>query len=139
MDGILLFYKVALLVLIAFADPEVEGGGQGVRSSPGKSQKYSLFCNTGPTPLENDKATKPAFIVGLSSAGWWADDGQLLVLYRSSVLPSSTKKKNNAVSVNPPLTKLSGSAHIFCYWKKHCYRKVIVNFDCILLVQKFYS
>ena len=37
---------------------------------PGKSQKYSFFSNTGPDPLENHKATEPAFIVGLSSARW---------------------------------------------------------------------
>ena len=39
-------------------------------SPPGKSQKYNIFSNTGPDPLplENHKATKPAFIVGLSLA-----------------------------------------------------------------------
>ena len=51
---------------------------------------------------------------------WWADDGSLLVLYGSFVLPSSTKKiKINVVSVTfgPPLTKLSGSAHAFSVYR----------------------
>ena len=39
---------------------------------------------------------------------WWVDDGPLIVVLGSS-LPTSTKKKN--VKVEPPLTKLSGSAH----------------------------
>ena len=51
--------------------------------------------------MKNDKATKSAFSVGPSSARqrnpikmafrWQADDGQLLVVFRSSP-PSSTKK-----------------------------------------------
>ena len=47
------------------------GGGTGVVDPPppGKSQKYSFFfSNTGPDPLENHIATKPAFIVGITSA-----------------------------------------------------------------------
>ena len=47
---------------------------------------------------------------------WWADDGPLLVLYGSSVLPSSTKInkkiKENLVSVGNPLTKLSESENV---------------------------
>ena len=42
-----------------WADPE--GGGDRGSGPPGKSQKYSFFSNTGPDPLENHKATKPAF------------------------------------------------------------------------------
>ena len=52
-------------------DPEGGGGGGGGTEGPhppGKSQNTVFFSNTGPDPLENDKATKPAFIVGLSSA-----------------------------------------------------------------------
>ena len=40
---------------------------------------------------------------------WWVDDGRLLVLYGSSVLPSTIKKKS--VRVGRPLTKLSKSMH----------------------------
>ena len=67
------------------ADPE--GRGAGGSDPPGKSQKYSGFSNTGPDPLENHKATKPAFNVGPSSTRqrnaikiafhWRADDDPL--------------------------------------------------------------
>ena len=50
------------------ADPEGGGGGQGVRTPPEKSQKIGFLSNTGPDPLKNHKATKPAFTVGPSSA-----------------------------------------------------------------------
>ena len=60
-----------------------------------------FFRNTGPEPLKNHKATKPAFNVGPSSARQRdaismafrsrADDGPLLVLFESSLL--SSKKK----------------------------------------------
>ena len=53
---------------------------------------YRYFCNTGADPLEKSQM---AFI-------YWADDGPRLVLYGSSVLPSSTKKhKKNVVKVAP--------------------------------------
>ena len=39
--------------------------GQGVRTTPGKSQNIGLFSNTGPDPLENHKATKLALILAL--------------------------------------------------------------------------
>ena len=47
------------------ADPE---GDMGSRPPPEKSQKYRISSNTGPDPLKNHKATKPAFNVGLSLA-----------------------------------------------------------------------
>ena len=37
-----------------------------VRTPLENHKKYCFFSNTGPDPLENHKATKPAFIVGLS-------------------------------------------------------------------------
>ena len=44
---------------------------------------------------------------------WRADDGPLLVAFRSPLHPISKKKnKKKPVSVGPPLTKLSGSAHV---------------------------
>ena len=86
------------------------GGGRG-SGLPLKNHKNIGFSsNTGPDPLKNRKATKPAFIVGPSSARQRnADDGPLIVVLGSS-LPSSTKK--NIVKVGPPLTKLSGSTHV---------------------------
>ena len=47
---------------------------------------------------------------------WQADDGPLIMLL-GSTLPSSTKK--NLVKFGPPLTKLSGSAHVSVIWI-HC-------------------
>ena len=35
---------------------------------PGKSQAIGFLINTGPDPMENHKATKPVFNVGLPSA-----------------------------------------------------------------------
>ena len=44
------------------------GGGQGVLTPTEKSQKnIGFLSNTGPDPLKNHKATKPAFNVGPSS------------------------------------------------------------------------
>ena len=46
------------------ADPE---GGQGVRTPP-PPKNIGFLSNTGPDPLKNHKAAKPAFNVGPSSA-----------------------------------------------------------------------
>ena len=72
-----------------WADPEGRGG-QGVRTHPEKSQKLGFPTNTGPDPLKNHKATKPAFNVG----------------------PSSARQRNaiKRYQILTPLTKLSGSA-----------------------------
>ena len=86
---------------MSWADPEGETGGPDTSPIPLKNHKrIGFFSNTGPDPLKNHKATKPAFNVGPSSAcqgnaiemafRWWADDGQLIVVFGSS-LPSSTK------------------------------------------------
>ena len=56
--------------------------------------------NTDWDPLESHKAAKLSFNVGQSSAfQWWADGGQLSVLFGSSLLPSLTKTEKNAVKV----------------------------------------
>ena len=49
------------------ADPE---GGAGVRTPPPlkNPQNIGFISNTGPDPLKNHKAAKPAFNVGPSSA-----------------------------------------------------------------------
>ena len=43
------------------ADPD---GGQGVRTPLENHKNIGFFSNTGPDPLKNHKATKPAFNVG---------------------------------------------------------------------------
>ena len=49
------------------ADPEGGGGGAG-GPDPLKIKNIGFLSNTGPDPLKNYKATKPAFNVGLTSA-----------------------------------------------------------------------
>ena len=44
------------------------GGGTGGLDPPEKSHNIGFLCNTGPDPLKNHKATKPAFNVGPASA-----------------------------------------------------------------------
>ena len=44
------------------------GGGTGGTGSPEKSQNKEFLSNTGPDPLKNHKASKPAFNIGPSSA-----------------------------------------------------------------------
>ena len=70
----------------ACADPE--GGGARIQTPPPpeKSQKIGFLSNTGPDPLKNHKATKPAFNVGPPSARqrnaiYMADDGPLKVVF----------------------------------------------------------
>ena len=51
----------------SLADPEGGGGAGG--PGPLNDHKNIVFlCNTGPDPLKNQKATKPALIIGPSSA-----------------------------------------------------------------------
>ena len=59
----------------------IQKGGQGVGTPPGNSQIYIFFyfSNTGPDPLENDKATKPAFIVRLLQ--WHFADGPMMASF----------------------------------------------------------
>ena len=100
------------------ADPE---GGHRVRAPPEKSRKYRVPLQiTGPNPLKNHKATKPAFNFGPSSAcqgnamlmafRWRADDGPFIEVFGSSI-PSLTKNKRTMIKFGPPLTKLFGSVH----------------------------
>ena len=48
-------------------DPEGGGGAGDLDPPPEESQYIGFFGNTGPDPLKNHKATKPAFNVGPSS------------------------------------------------------------------------
>ena len=74
-------------------------------SFPHSSENHNNICflnKTVPDPLKNHRATKPKFNIGpspvqletllkLRFAG--ADDGPLKGVFRSSLLPSSTKKE----------------------------------------------
>ena len=69
------------------ADPE--GGGQGVRTPLKNHKNIGFLSNTGPDPLENHKATKPAFNVGPSTARVsLADRKYPALLVFGSYLPS---------------------------------------------------
>ena len=91
----------------------------GSRPTLKNHKNIGFLSNTGPDPLKNHKATKPALNVRPSLVHqrnpiymafcWWADDGPLIVVFQSS-LPISTKK--NPVKVGPHLTKISGSGHV---------------------------
>ena len=59
-------YQARCSKIITWADPE--GGGQGVRTPPPppeKSQKYVIFCNTGPEPLKKQASIQCWVIIGL--------------------------------------------------------------------------
>ena len=96
-------------------------GGRGSGLPPEKITNIGFLCNTGPDPLKNHKATKPAFNVGPSSArqrnaismafNWRADDGPIKAVFGSSIPHQLKKQKKNVIKFGPPLTKLSGSAH----------------------------
>ena len=75
-------------------------GGTGGPDPPGKSQKYWVFLAIlVRIPWKMTKLSSQHSLSGYHRPAskmpfrWWANDGPLLVLYRSSVLPSSTKKK----------------------------------------------
>ena len=50
------------------ADPEGGGGGRGSGTPLKNHKNIGFLSNTGPDPLKNHKATKPALNVGQSSA-----------------------------------------------------------------------
>ena len=53
---------------MTWTDPEW-GGGAGKGSRPQKiHQNIGFLINTGPDPLKNHKATKPAFNIGTTAA-----------------------------------------------------------------------
>ena len=56
---------------------------------PLKNQKKHIgfLSKTGPDPLKNHKTTKPAFKIGPLAFRWRAEDGPLILVFRSS-LPS---------------------------------------------------
>ena len=98
-------------------DPE---GGARVPDPPPpeKSQNIGFSSNTGPDPLKDSSyqaSIQCWAIIGTSAKRHLmafhrrADDGALILVLGSS-LPSSSKK--HVIKVGPPLTKLSGPAHV---------------------------
>ena len=92
-----------------------EGAGTEGRDPLLKNHKHIEFLsNSGPDPMKNHKATKPAIqFWAIISFLWRADDGRLIVVF-GSFLPHQTKKekktkKKNVIKVGPPRTKLSGT------------------------------
>ena len=86
---------------------------RGTRWAAGAKTHKNIGClsNTGPDPLKNYKATKPAFTFGVSLAGRrWPAYSDIWIL---PPLIKKQQQKNNKknVKVGPPLTKLPGSVH----------------------------
>ena len=84
-----------------------EGGGQGVRTPlPENSLKnIGFLSNTGPDPLINHKATKPAFNIlchlwHVSETGGPMMDAYSGIVFESS-LPSSTKMETTCPGRTP--------------------------------------
>ena len=98
----------------------IQRGGPGVWTPLKNHKNIGFLCNSGPDPLKNYEATKPAFNVGQSSACqqnailmvfcWRADDGPFIVVFGSSH-HSSTKKKKQCQSWTPS-DKISGFGHV---------------------------
>ena len=98
-----------------------KAGGPDLPPPPPRNHKaIGCLSNTGPDPLKNHKATKPALTVRSSSACqrnsipfkwlfafWPALSGNWIL----STPPPPLQLKKDVVRVGPPLTKLSGSAH----------------------------
>ena len=88
------------------------GGGQAENS-----QNIGILSNTGPDPLQNHKATKPAFNVGpakhhlngVSLAGrWWADFSSI---WREKKLDPLWKN-----FLDPHMSSLGGIFLLFKFW-----------------------
>ena len=86
----------------ACVDPEGTGGPD--RPTLKNHKNIGFLSNTGPDPLKNHKAAKPAFNVGPSLA----NDGPLIVVHVfESYLPSSSfqsmtrKYHNHTLQINP--------------------------------------
>ena len=99
--------------LLLIIEANIMGGsrGGGTRGgAPPSLKNHKNIDNTGPDPLKNHIATKPAFNVGpsfarqrnpISMAFRWGDDYG----------PIKAVKKQTHYQIWTPLTKLSGSAH----------------------------
>ena len=107
-----------ILVINLFYKGDISGsrgGGGGRRSRPSpllKNHKNIGFLgNTGPDPLTNHKATKPAFNIGSSSARqrnailmafrWRANVGPLIVVFGSSLQHQRKKHSRACLTLLP--------------------------------------
>ena len=80
-----------------FQHVRIQRGGQGVRTPKENYKNIGFLSYTGPDPLNNHKATKPAFNFGPLSACqrnaiemafcWRADDGLLIMVFAWIVSP----------------------------------------------------
>ena len=98
------------LALVSCADLK---GGTGGPDPPEKSQKYRVswqYWSRSPEKLQSYQASIQFWAIIKMAFGWGANDGALLVVFRSS---HQLKKKH--VKVWLPLTKLFGSTHEFEY------------------------
>ena len=99
-----------------------QSGGPGSAPPLKNHKKLGFLSSTGLDPLKNHKATKPEFNVWPSSARQrtpfkrsFAGGPMMahLVWHLDPLSPSSTTKNPiKTVKMGPPLTKLSGSAHV---------------------------
>ena len=102
----------------SYADPE-EDRGSGPPPPPLKYHKaIGFLSNTGPDPLENHKATMPAFYVGPTSAR----QRPLIVVFESS-LPSSNKQTKRCQSLTP-------SDKTFWIRECHCFTLFVFLLSC---------
>ena len=94
----------------------IQRWGQGVR--PLKNHKNIGFhSNTGPDPLKNHKVTIQCWaIIGPPAKSHV--NGVFIVIFGLSI-PSLTKKE--IVKFILPLTKLSGSEHVYQHYKRQVY------------------
>ena len=107
----------------ARADPEEGGCRVSNPQPPEQSQNIGFLSKTGPDPPKKYKATKPAFM----AVRWRADDGPLIVVFKSS-FPSSTKHTKNVVNFGSPQLKLSWSAHVGCSHDRRCWVQICKYF-----------
>ena len=96
--------RIVFFVATFFIYTHVRIQRRGTPPPPEKSPNIGFLSNSSPDPLKKYEATEPAFnVVPLSARqrnAIYADDGPLIVIFRSTH-PSSTKKT-------------SGSAHVLC-------------------------
>ena len=102
-----LFCDAVLRVFSSFAKIQRVGAQR-------ELQSYWVLSNADPDLLKNNKATKPALMLGHHRPAfrWWADDGTLLVVFGSSLPLSSHQLKQ------PKLSELDPSEKNF--WIRAC-------------------
>ena len=105
----------------------IQRGEGGPDPPPLKNHKnIGFLSNTGQDPLKNHKATEPVFNDVSSSAvsetpfTWRFAGGRMIAQFSDiwilypliNLKKKKKKKKKHVIEFRPPLTKLSGSAHV---------------------------